>query len=114
MKIPWNKSWATKMNFLTSCMTFLAPVSLHKGEKAVEGCENHPKNWDILGLAEMGWILFYPAVPGTFHNTFLDFCRADPHHQAGKIPFVPTLALPCSPGVRDLFPLEAPAPIKHN
>lgn len=57
MKIPCTKSWAIKVNFLMSCITSLASVSLYRGaaggglEKAVEGCENHPEDWDVLGQA---------------------------------------------------------------
>lgn len=89
VKMPWTKSWATKMNFFMSRITFSASVSVHRGaasgdlENAVEGCENHPKNWGILrqaGLQGLKWAGLYcqllsrgAAVPGAFHNTFLDF-----------------------------------------
>ncbi|KAJ7405863.1 hypothetical protein WISP_137185 [Willisornis vidua] len=53
------KKLAIKMNFLVSFITSLASVSLHRVaaseelEKAMEGCENHPKDWDIL---EQTWV----------------------------------------------------------
>lgn len=54
MKIPWTKSWAIKVNFLMSCITSLASVSLHRGQR-VEVWKRLWKNVKTTLKTGMSW-----------------------------------------------------------